>query len=740
MDERVKKWIGYALIAVAVIIAGFLGVSYPMPDMPIGARGVMDVIVPTYALTATPGFVVNNKSASAVGLQVQDDGTPVYNVNADGSIAQTGDQTVTGRVIVAGPTTIATAQAALDVSNAGVGEVAEFNDGSTELMGIRNGGGVVVTGPTAVATAQPALVVDNAGVSQVFSMRDGGSEIIGGRNGGGVVVTAPTAVATAQPAFVVDSPGVSNLLEVRDAATPVAYVPNGGGLRVDGGMTNIGGGTCGVADGDNDVCIAGVLEVDDEAEFDGAIDADSTSNFADTATFSKGSGDAVIISAGGTLSLPATADLGALGYVYIGNGTPNGAVTAGTDEQLYCEGALEVDGAADIADTATFSKGSGTALSVSSGGLAVFNGGAEVNGTLTLQNDETIVNSTDGTITMTVASAGHVAISTGNFAVGNPATAGETMNGNDAYVEGTMEVDGAAYFDGAVDADSTADIADTLTLSKGSGTALSVSSGGSVAVASGDVTISGDSSNGNAGTRNEFIGLPRIRMKGLDQGTNGAAAGKTVDLDDDTPSGEFVASDADVTVSDDATYYQEGAASLKIAFSTDSDEGDGAHDAVANLDWTDDESMGFWFYADRTLTAGDLVVDLTDDGGSQKTNIPAYATANTWVWVEITLPAGNADKDVISDISFELSAAGAAVAAGGAFNVYIDAMYKWDSTEEDALGAAILDHGVLGVVDTENGDDLVLYTEYFVHYESGNDYIVWITDESASDILVLYAY
>jgi hypothetical protein len=56
------------------------------------------------------------------------------------------------------------------------------------------------------------------------------------------------------------------------------------GATFDGGMLDIGGGTCGVADGDNDVCIAGVLEVDDELELDGALDADSTANFAGAVT------------------------------------------------------------------------------------------------------------------------------------------------------------------------------------------------------------------------------------------------------------------------------------------------------------------------------------------------------------------------------------------------------------------------------------------------------------------------
>jgi cytoskeletal protein CcmA (bactofilin family) len=57
-----------------------------------------------------------------------------------------------------------------------------------------------------------------------------------------------------------------------------------GEIEIDGGLTDFGGGTCGVADGDNDVCIAAVLEVDGETELDGALDADSTANFAGAVT------------------------------------------------------------------------------------------------------------------------------------------------------------------------------------------------------------------------------------------------------------------------------------------------------------------------------------------------------------------------------------------------------------------------------------------------------------------------
>lgn len=46
-------------------------------------------------------------------------------------------------------------------------------------------------------------------------------------------------------------------------------------VNFNGGMVDIGECTAGVADGDNDLCVAAVLEVDGELEADGAIDADA---------------------------------------------------------------------------------------------------------------------------------------------------------------------------------------------------------------------------------------------------------------------------------------------------------------------------------------------------------------------------------------------------------------------------------------------------------------------------------
>jgi len=105
---------------------------------------------------------------------------------------------------------------------------------------VTNFSGVHIAAPTAGATATPALLANQAGLGAIAEFQDGGSAVWSVANGGNVSATGgqnysnwlkvagPTAIATATPAMVVDSLGVSNILEVRDAATPVFTVRNGG--------------------------------------------------------------------------------------------------------------------------------------------------------------------------------------------------------------------------------------------------------------------------------------------------------------------------------------------------------------------------------------------------------------------------------------------------------------------------------------------------------------------------------
>jgi len=289
-------------------------------------------------------------------------------------------------------------------------------------------------------------------------------------------------------------------------------------------------------------------------------------------------------------------------------------------------------------------------------------------------------------------------------------------------------VDGAGYFDGAVDMDSTLDVA------------------GAVALAS-DVTLATDATGGNALAKNEFIGLPRITIYSLSTLSDASETVVTDIGDSETPATDWTAVDGDTVMSNDGTYYRQGSASLKMAVADTADEDDGCTNTLdsSDQDWTDDASVGMWFYCDRTLTAGDLEFVIHDSvAGDTSHNFPAYSTADTWEWIEIDVSGtANASKDVIENVDIVLSAAGATVASGGAFNVYMDFIVKWDDAEEDSLGHEIVQDGVLGLVihDTSSGAaagaNATLYTDYFVHYQSGNDAIVCMTDQSDADKLGL---
>lgn len=238
-------------------------------------------------------------------------------------------------------------------------------------------------------------------------------------------------------------------------------------------------------------------------------------------------------------------------------------------------------------------------------------------------------------------------------------------------------------------------------------------------------------------------GALNLRFQALGAGTNAAAAGKTLALMDDTPFGEFTATDADVTCADSATYAATGTNSLKITFSVDSDASDGCQDSVT-YDFTDDETMGFWIWSSIAWDAADLAVVLTDDGGAQALTLPAIP-ALTKTWVNLTLPAGNGDKDVITVMLVSITAQGLTKVASAAADIYIDAAYKWDATEEVALGNAIVQDSVFGVlaVETAAGSantetNLTHYTDYFVKYTASNESIVWVSDQSANSLKTMY--
>jgi hypothetical protein len=134
----------------------------------------------------------------------------------------------------------------------------------------------------------------------------------------------------------------------------------------------------------------------------------------------------------------------------------DGNITSGTGAITMTDD-LMVDGAADAvqltvqgyttqtSNLVVFEQSDGTDV------VTVGNGGAlGIEGDLTFENDETISNANNGTLTATVASDGYFVVSTGNFVVGDPSGASLTINGLDAYIQGNLEADGNTRLDGDV--------------------------------------------------------------------------------------------------------------------------------------------------------------------------------------------------------------------------------------------------------------------------------------------------
>ena len=300
--------------------------------------------------------------------------------------------------------------------------------------------------------------------------------------------------------------------------------------------------------------------------------------------------------------------------------------------------------------------------------------------------------------------------------------------------------------------------------------------GKSIEATAGNITITQKADGGNADSKYEFIGLPRIKLMSLGTGTNGATAAHTQVLTDDTPDGEWTAVDAGTTVTADTTYYRVGAKSLKILFKTTATTASGAQVTESSINLSTDTSVGAWIYTNKALAAGDLVLKITDTvAGVTSVNVPAVATINKWTWVEIDISGvTSTSRDVVSKLAITLSTAGVVKSTASAFSVYIDFMVAWASSDEISLGVPVLNGGVLGVTGTTYstisvvtgvsvigsnppvtsvtpssgtvmsmivGENLVAYTGYFVAYRGTSaSVIVPITDQSATVLTALFAY
>lgn len=264
---------------------------------------------------------------------------------------------------------------------------------------------------------------------------------------------------------------------------------------------------------------------------------------------------------------------------------------------------------------------------------------------------------------------------------------------------------------------------------------LEVTSGGRIIVDSGATVQLGATSTTLPG---------QWRLVSLGALTNAAAAGKTLLLVDETPAGEFTATDADVACTTETSVIKSGTGALKMAVTTTADATDGCADGVT-YDFSADESVGFWIRSTVALDSGDLYLNLLDDGGARTIDIPAVA-ANTWTYVNLTTgitALSDAEKNTITSLGFLLSSAGATKAASGAFSVYIDEAYKWDSTEQHTLGVLSEGSAITATsiaATTAVTAQLTELTDYFISWSGTTASLVGITDQSNKNGLAVVNY
>jgi len=262
----------------------------------------------------------------------------------------------------------------------------------------------------------------------------------------------------------------------------------------------------------------------------------------------------------------------------------------------------------------------------------------------------------------------------------------------------------------------------------------------------GNIYVAPMTDGGNQALHTSITGQPNQSILPITALTNGAA---TTHLWLDADETGWSAINARTVVSSDEDIYRiddTGDSSCLIAFAANAVADDGAIATDAgNQDLQNNESFGFWIYATGNIRAGDFVLELVDATGNSEINIPAVKN-RIWTWVELDISGIAAGlRDAVSDINIKITTAGAT--AWGAINVYLDGMYTWDAASESALGVDLVDNGVLGVIGvlTAAGSNNTFvtrteYTHYFTHYESGNDFIVDISNNSTYTAIAFLAF
>ena len=238
-----------------------------------------------------------------------------------------------------------------------------------------------------------------------------------------------------------------------------------------------GGGAVNIASSGQSTTVKGSLTVNQAVALDTTLDVTGDTS---VSTFDS-SGATSLATGGGVVNIASSGQLTTI------KGTLN------VDEAVTLDTTLDVTGDTSVS---TFDSSGATSLATGGGAVNIASSGqlTTIKGTLNVDEAvtlDTTLDVTGDTSVSTFDSTGATSLATGGEAV-NIASSGQSTT-----VKGTLIIDEATTITGAIDANSTADIADTLTLSKASGTGLSVAADATI---SGNLTVAGDTITANVST------------------------------------------------------------------------------------------------------------------------------------------------------------------------------------------------------------------------------------------------
>lgn len=341
---------------------------------------------------------------------------------------------------------------------------------------------------------------------------------------GALALSGAAGVTASSALSVSGAAGFDSTLNVTGAAHLKSTLRVDSDIDANGGIDVAGAVSLGASGGSADTTVRGDLAVDENVTITGNLTVNGAATTVDTTNVLVA--DPLMVLAKNQTS-DATLDVG---FIVQRSGSNQGFIWDETEDEfamivttedgstagnvtiasyagarlgaLRADGAIDANSTSDFADTATFSKGSGTGLAVTSnatiGGDIVVTGLADLNGSLDFDGSTFDVDASSY-FQVDAQAASHIKTNSGALALSGAAgvTASSALSVSGAAgFDSTLTVTGAIHakstlrVDSSIDANSTADISDTLTLSKGSGTGLSVTADATIG---GALTMDGTS-------------------------------------------------------------------------------------------------------------------------------------------------------------------------------------------------------------------------------------------------------